>query len=236
MVKRRRRPAGALGRPNPVHIHTHTPSQPSPQNSGPHRGCGGPRRAGQDRAAGQTRLRGARPAGPDPHQGHLRHHQVGLGAVCWVDLVRSCLVRRTIVARRSPRSSKRLNFDTYRSVDFEYAHLLNATIKLLGMAQLSPDGSKVRRPFFFCVIFFKKCISDPHDTHTHNTQNQPPSPPLINATTAAVGGRLPLHRPAGAPHRLHQRLHQHRQHRLPVRLYFSFLPSLPFPSPLGGAG
>ena len=32
----------------------------------------------------------------------------------------------------------------HRSVDFEYAHLLNATIKLLGMAQLSPDGSKVR--------------------------------------------------------------------------------------------
>lgn len=32
----------------------------------------------------------------------------------------------------------------HRSVDFEYANLLNATIKLLGMAQLSPDGSKVR--------------------------------------------------------------------------------------------
>jgi hypothetical protein len=30
------------------------------------------------------------------------------------------------------------------SVDFEYARLLNATIKLLGMAQLAPDGSKVR--------------------------------------------------------------------------------------------
>jgi len=29
------------------------------------------------------------------------------------------------------------------SVDFEYARLLNATIKLLGMAQLSPDGKKL---------------------------------------------------------------------------------------------
>eukprot|EP00624_Nannochloropsis_granulata_P005668 evm.model.NODE_40385_length_66094_cov_35.488079.16 len=29
------------------------------------------------------------------------------------------------------------------SVDFEYAKLLNATIKLLGMAQLSPDGAKL---------------------------------------------------------------------------------------------
>jgi hypothetical protein len=32
------------------------------------------------------------------------------------------------------------------SVDFEYAKLLNSTIKLLGFAQLSPDGSKVPPP------------------------------------------------------------------------------------------
>jgi homoserine dehydrogenase len=28
-------------------------------------------------------------------------------------------------------------------MDFEYARLLNSTIKLLGMAQLSPDGSRL---------------------------------------------------------------------------------------------
>jgi len=38
-------------------------------------------------------------------------------------------------------------------VDFEYARLLNATIKLLGMAQLAPDGSKVRPSGSGCPSF-----------------------------------------------------------------------------------
>lgn len=108
------------------------------------------------------------------------------------------------------------------SVDFEYAKLLNSTIKLLGFAQLSPDGSKVPPPLQLTILAYP-FASPPLPTYSYEDEGwthplpspNPISPLCLSACLLAVGGCVPVHRAQVPPHRHHQPLHQHRQHHLP---------------------